>query len=146
MILQELTVRKYGWDVCIFYDATPRYSSVIMRRLWQCGIAPEKFWEAERLLDEGRPDVGLTYTNFRDRMTVIVIGRTSSIPQFCNTLSHEISHLCDHISRYYGIPLESEDNAYMHGDILQQIIEEAAREIGGKFKAAWRYFVDKTYR
>lgn len=145
MIRQDLHIDRYDWDVCIFYDATPRYSSVIMRELWRCGIAPEKFYKAAGLLEEGRSDTGLTYTNFRDRMTVIVIGRVSGWGEAINTVSHEADHLCDHISGYYGIPLGSEENAYMHGDILQQIIEEAANEIGGQLKAAWRYYLDRTY-
>lgn len=137
MIEQSLYIANADWDVVLFYDATPKFSGVIMRQLWQFGIPAEKYYEAQRLLNDNKRNEGLTYSNIRSRCSVVVIGRVSSCGQFINTIVHECDHLADHISQYYGIPLDSEENAYLHGDIVQQIVEEAAEDMGGRFKGAW---------
>lgn len=141
MIGQFIYIDNYDWEVSIFYDATPEYTPIILRELYRCGAPRKDMREAQRLLNDGHANEGLTFSNPHTSQSVMVIGHTSSVGEFANTLAHETDHLADHISNAYGIPLGSEENAIIHGDILGQILDEAIRDIGGRFKDAWRHFI-----
>lgn len=47
-------------------------------------------------------NTGITYSNIRNRETVMVIALTSSPEEFQNSFDHEKGHLCRHISRAFG--------------------------------------------
>lgn len=137
MIEQKMYERNYRWHVTIFYDVTPKWEGVITEALAEAGISPTNYFSAAHLIHSGHRNEGFTYTNPSRRVSVMMIGRVTDMTQFVNTLTHEVDHLADHICEYYGIPLGSEDNAYLHGDLMAQICSEAADELGGFFKAAW---------
>lgn len=133
MIRQDSYLENYDWTVTIFYDATPTHSSEIMRCLWQRGIAPENYWEAQRTLQSGRPNEGLTYNNPRTRASVIVIGHVSDIWEFIDTIEHEGRHLVQGICNVDHINPNSEDAAYMEGHIFKQLVKEFAYGMGQKY-------------
>lgn len=143
MIQQILYNERYDWEVVLFYDVTPRYDYIVLDTLWDFGIAPERYYTASKLLHSGVRNEGLTYSNIRDRRSVVVIGRVTDVGEFINSCTHEVDHLADHICKHYGIPLGSEENAYLHGDLMQQIVTEAASEVGGVFKEAMRYVLNR---
>lgn len=62
MIRQDVHFNMMDWDVTLFYNAKPYDASEIMRCLWNNGISPEKYWEAQMLLRSGRRNEGLTCT------------------------------------------------------------------------------------
>lgn len=84
-------------------------------------------YKAERLLRSGTPNEGLTYSNKYERRTLIVITRASSIGEFISTTIHEVDHMVDHISQYYSIPYDSEENSYLIGDVAKTIYEDAVK-------------------
>lgn len=60
------------------------------------------------------------------RMSCVFIAKTSSKSQFWNTVSHELNHVANAIIDYYGEPYDSEGTAYLHGYLLQRVVEEIA--------------------
>lgn len=132
MIRQESYISNYDWFITIFYNAKPRYSSEIMRCLWKAGVAPERYWEAQNLLRSGRSNEGLTFNNPRTHSSVVVIGHTSDVWEWIDTVEHEGRHLVQGICNAYRIDPNSEEAAYMEGRIFKQIVKEFAYEMGGR--------------
>lgn len=72
-------------------------------------------------VDLGEVNSGFTQTDFRKRKSVVVIGKSTSRGQFLNTIVHEAKHVQSHICRYYGVPENGEDAAYLIGYIVQRM-------------------------
>lgn len=126
MIRHDTYIPKYDWEVMLFYNARPCDTSYIMRVLWQNGIAPENYWEAQQTLRSGRPNEGLTYNNPRTRTSIIVIGHVSDVWELIDTIEHEGRHLVQGICNAYRIDPNSEEAAYMEGGLFKQIVKEFA--------------------
>lgn len=113
MIRQDVHFNMMDWDVTLFYNAKPYDASEIMRCLWNNGISPEKYWEAQMLLRSGRRNEGLTCTKPRYHSSIVVIGHVSDIWEWIDTVEHEGRHLAQGICNHYGIDPNSEEAAYM---------------------------------
>ena len=135
MLRQRVNLQKCDWLVDIFYDARPKDADNIIDRLWDMGCPERHLYKAEILLKSGVPNEGLTYSNKREHRTLIVITHASSIGEYISTIVHEVDHMVDHISQYYNIPYDSEENSYIIGDIAKMIYEDAV-------KNAIKIFVD----
>ncbi len=64
---------------------------------------------------------GFTYSNFNSRESVIYINKPKSIGDFFNTLSHECTHLIEHMDRIHSFG--SEQKATIFGNLFQMILE-----------------------
>ena len=72
------------------------------------------------------PDKGYTYTNFIDHLTVMFIGKSSSLGELYDTIQHEMKHAVEHIGEYYGVDSKSEESAYLQGEIARQMFPAVA--------------------
>lgn len=72
-------------------------------------------------------NTGLTYSNFRLRYSVVVIGITTSADEFQNTFDHEKGHLAKHIGEALDIDLFGEEYEYLTGEIGMQMFKIAKR-------------------
>ena len=133
MIQHDAYIRKYDWQITLFYNAKPRDASYIMRVLRRNGISAESYYDAQRLLNSGRPNEGLTYNNPRTRSSVVVIGHTSDVWEWIDTIEHEGRHLVQGICNADNINPNSEEAAYMEGRIFKQIVRELVCGIGKEF-------------
>lgn len=143
MIRQDVYISTYDWHVTVFYNAKPHDASEIMRCLWDRGIAPENYWEAQKLLRSGRRNEGLTYNNPHHNSSVVVIGHVSDVWEWIDTIEHEGRHLVQGICNAYQIDPNSEDAAYMEGRIFKLIVKEFAYDMGEQFVDAWHYITNK---
>lgn len=66
-------------------------------------------------------NVGFTYTKPSKRLSIVGISKSTSEEQFFNTLVHEAKHVQSHICKYYNVPEDGEDAAYLIGYIVQQM-------------------------
>ena len=128
MIRQKVKINVARWLVDIFYDVRPHNANEILDRLYGLGCAEKHIYKAERLLKSGVANEGLTYSNKQERRTLIVITRASSIGEFISSAVHEVDHMVDHISQYYNIPYDSEENSYLIGDVAKTIYEDAVKK------------------
>lgn len=128
MVVQHVTIPTADWNVTICYDAKPKNTECIIDALCDLGCPQRHLYKAERLLRSGIPNEGLTYSNEYERHTIIVVGHTSSIGEFISTIIHEVDHMVDHISQYYNIPYDSEENSYIIGDVTKTIYEDAVKK------------------
>lgn len=129
MIRHDTYIRKYDWDVTLFYNAKPRDTSYIMRVLHRNGLDAADYYNAQRLLNSGRPNEGLTYNNPRTHTSVVVIGHVSDIWELISTIEHEGRHLIQGVCNAYNVNPNSEEAAYMEGDMFKQIIREIIQNI-----------------
>lgn len=129
MIRHDTYIRKYDWSVTLFYNAKPRDTSYIMRVLHNNGLDATDYYNAQRLLNSERPNKGLTYNNPHRHCPVVVIGHVTDVWELISTIEHEGRHLIQGICNAHGINPDSEDAAYMEGDIFKQIIKELATSL-----------------
>ena len=57
----------------------------------------------------------------------MVIAKTSSPDEFMSSLAHEQKHLCSHIEQFYYIDSNSEEAAYLAGDVAKAMFPIAKK-------------------
>ena len=128
MILkQTIFIDKYDWDLIIFYNT--KHKQIILDTIKKAGCSIKKLDNIEKFLNSDEINTGFIYTNKEDRISVIVIGRASSIGEYINTLEHEKNHLEMHICSSLNIDPMSEKAAVLSGYLAQLILDNALEEI-----------------
>lgn len=120
MIRQDIYLRKYKWDIRIFYAVTCYKTDEIISELRNIGCDDDIINRAYKSLNSCDLNMGLCYSNNVTHETIIVIGLTSNKPQFMNSLHHEIHHCATHIAESYGLSLSEEEVCYIAGSIAQK--------------------------
>lgn len=133
MVVRGINIPKYHWHIDICYDVRPKDAKLITDWLYSMGCAKMYLHKAYCLLKSGVANEGLTYSDRFNHHTLIAIGHTTSVGEFVSTLVHEVDHLTDHISQYYGIGYASEENSYLIGDIAKIIYEDAINYLTHRF-------------
>lgn len=122
MIRQEITLEKYdNWKIYAYYAVSTYYIDEIMEHLWHIGVDATNAKRAYHNLSSGDLDTGLCYSNYRNKETILVVAKTSSAAEFLNSLTHEASHACIHISGAMNVDNKSEEYAYMVGELCREM-------------------------
>lgn len=107
--------------------------SLLGSMLSQKGVDPNVLlaWselvKAENLLRSNQYNIGITYSNFKHKCSIVVIGLTTSAEEFQNTFDHEKGHLAMHISSALKIKPYGEEYQYLTGEIGQSMFKIAKR-------------------
>lgn len=72
-------------------------------------------------IDLGELNSGFTATDYSKRMSVVAIGLTTSKREFINTIVHEAKHVQSNICKYYDVPEDDEDAAYLIGYLVMKM-------------------------
>lgn len=130
MIEQNLHIEEIGWNLRIFYcPKTSSQRSIVLQRLFDAGCTGKNYRRAMALLNSGALNIGLTYTNKDERKTIIVIGCSSDIAEFVNTLTHEINHFIEHVMEALNIESGTEDEAYFTGELFELLYRDAVSSV-----------------
>ena len=130
MIQQNLHIEEIGWSLRIFYcPKTSSQRSIVLKRLFDAGCTGKNYRRAMSLLNSGALNIGLTYTNKDERKTIIVIGCSSDVAEFVNTLTHEINHFIEHVMEALHIQSGTEDEAYFTGEIFELLYRDAVSSV-----------------
>ena len=130
MIEQNMNIREIGWNLRIFYcPKTSSQRSIVLKCLYNAGCTGRNFRRAMSLLNSGALNIGLTYTNKDERKTIIVIGCSSDIAEFVNTLTHEINHFIEHAMEALHIQSGTEDEAYFTGELYELLCRDAVSSV-----------------
>jgi hypothetical protein len=124
----KIDLREYDWTVYIFFYSRPSDSDEILAYLRSFGCKGDNLYNAKRSLKNGRKNEGLTYSNYLERESVIVIGDASSLDELMNSSAHEIDHLAKHIVEANGVDVFSEQASYLVGDLTQKIYKVIENE------------------
>lgn len=95
-----------------------------MKYLENIDCPEEKLEESYRNLTACRLNTGLTYSNYRLKESVMVIGKTSSPKEFSDSLMHELRHLEDHIATVFDMPVGGEEIAYLSGYLGKKLSKD----------------------
>lgn len=125
MIRQYFRLPEYDWGVYVYYYVDRYYAEEILSLLEGIGIARYDYTEASDNLYSGKINKGLCYSNFKDRLSVLVISDTSSPQQFMNSFVHEARHLERHIEQALNISPYGERASYLAGTIAQYMFPKA---------------------
>ena len=130
MIQQNLHIEEIGWNLRIFYcPKTTSQRSVVLQCLYNAGCTGMNFRRAMTLLGSGAVNTGLIFSNKIDRNTIIVVGRSSDIAEFVNTLTHEINHFIEHVMEALHIQSGTEDEAYFTGELFELLCRDAVSSV-----------------
>lgn len=122
MIAQRLLIKRYGWQLNVFYAVHSYFVEDITAELRKIGCPDNFIAEARENMAAQRLNRGLTYSNYRRRATVMVIGLASSPGEYANSIAHELWHFAVHLSRALGLDIEGEDPAYLIGDTMMAMM------------------------
>lgn len=125
MIRQDFYLRKWDWYVIVYYAVDTYYMDEILEELEMMGCTYTE--EIEKDLTQQPYNNGLTYTNMKNRESLIVIGLTETPDEFQNTYDHEKGHLTMHIAEEDRIDVFGEEFQYLAGEIGKQTFPIAKR-------------------
>nr|UVN06327.1 MAG: hypothetical protein [Bacteriophage sp.] len=127
MIIQEFYIPDYDWEVRVYYAVDCYYTDRIIADLQRVGCRGLDLANAYKNMRSCNLNTGITYSNIRNRQTVMVIALTSSPEEFQNSFDHEKGHLCRHISRVFGIDPYGEEAQYLSGYVGQKMFPVAKK-------------------
>ncbi len=128
-VRQQFKMDKFDWCITIYYTVDDDQKMEILDRLMELGCDKSTLDSIVKNLTNARVDTGFTYSSFKDRSSIVVIHKASSVGEFINTFEHEKNHLEMHICEALGINPYSEEAAHMSGDLAQMILEKALYSI-----------------
>lgn len=121
MIKQTIYIDSIGWLVHAYFHKTRYDVDEIMERLWDLQCSSEIAQKAFNNLISDSLNMGLCYSNYNTKESVLVVGRASSADEFFNSIVHELSHLQGHICDVIGLDPKGEEIAYYMGDLSRDI-------------------------
>jgi len=127
VLAQEFYLEDFYWNVKVFYVIDTIPIDYVLEELSRIDCNDSDLEMAELVLGNKSKDKGLTYSNLKERESIIIIGETSCPAEFQNTFDHEKIHLAMHIAKYFYINPYSEDLAYLVGDIGLQMFPIAKK-------------------
>ena len=124
MIHKEIYIPEAEWLIHMYFAIDTYYIEDIMERLYNIGCDETRAKRAYENMVADKMDTGFTYSNYRNRESVMVVSKTTSAEQFFNTTVHELTHLASHISHALGYEPTGEKIAYILGDVAQEIFPD----------------------
>lgn len=123
MTRHNLYIPTYDWLVRVYLNACHDDVEEIIDTLERLGATDRELCKARRNMRKDTRNNGICYPNKADRMSVMVIGSTTSAKEFLDSLVHEIMHLAVHIATTDGIDLHSEEVCYIAGDAARSLYD-----------------------
>lgn len=125
MIVQDIYLEDYNWDIRVYYAVDQYYISNILIDLVDMDCDIDAYFKIKKLMEMRKKNIGFTYSNIEERCSLILIGITDSAEEFQSTFDHEKGHVVMHISRALGIDPFSEEYQYLAGEVGRQMFTEA---------------------
>lgn len=129
MTRQKFHLHRYGWIVYVYYDTTQEDAGEIYETLELIGCDKFDLDEAWENISSSKMNSGLTYSNFSNRESVMVIAKTTSAEEFAKSYRHEIGHLATHITSAFKLNLKGEVVQYIGDAILGKTWNIAKKQI-----------------
>lgn len=127
MIVQNIYLSRYDWCIRVYYATTEYFISNILIDLVEMGCDEKSFFKIKGLMESEKNNVGFTYSNCDEHMSLLFVGITDSADEFQDTFDHEKGHLAMHIGRALGIDPFSEEYQYLTGEIGKEMFKEAKK-------------------
>lgn len=92
MIVERLILKEYNWAITVLLDCDCSDTPDIIAHLKSVDCPVYLQSEALENLNTCEKNIGLTYSNFALRRTIMVISKTKSAEELINTITHECYH------------------------------------------------------
>lgn len=125
MIKATIDVAGY-WSIVLFVDVDYDNFDVIESSLTNI-LAPISVIDEIYNRISYKYDSGVTFSNPDYRTSVVCINKATSREELINTISHEADHVQDIICKYYDVPLDSEQAAYLIGYLIGKMYYSSRR-------------------
>lgn len=122
---QRFYLGDYDWEFLVYYNSTSSDLEDIMYQLVSLGCGKRQLMRAKKNISSGKLNNGLTFS--KNRVSCIVLGKSSDTMNFANTFAHEVCHSAIHIASYYGFSTYGERLAYLVGDISAIMLPYASK-------------------
>ena len=117
----EVKTHIKQWVVFWYFFVDGYCQKKILSRLKSVGASNSVIEKASEKMRNGRKNEGFTYSNLSKKKSVVVIGESTNGGEFLNSFSHELRHLADDISSYYGMIDRGEEVAYLTGELANSV-------------------------
>lgn len=115
------------WGILFIYDFDLMDSDEIAAIMDSFGLDEYRIKKSIRILMG--LNTGMTISRDDLRMSVIFVGKQTSMEQFADTVSHEALHAANAILNYHGIQCDSEDESWTLGYIVRKIAQHVKNDI-----------------
>lgn len=132
MIIQKIYLGTYDWHITVFYETDSDDASYIIDALLNAGCSQSYIKRAEDNIMSDERNTGLTFSNYKERESVVVLSKTTTEDEFANTWFHEVIHVAVHIGEADGIPCDTEYVAYVGGNVAMRMQPSASRYMCSK--------------
>lgn len=121
MTRNEVILDRYEWGVTCFIGYDEEDVDEICDALEGIGCEGDALFEARRHLAKDSEDRGLTYSNVRERESVVAVGRSGDLASGINTIAHELLHVVQHVCEQDGISMTGEEACYILGELCERV-------------------------
>ena len=121
MIVRKIHIPEADWNVCMYFALDTYYIEDIMQSLCDIGCDSQRAKQAYENMMADKKNTGFTYSNYRNRESVMVVSKTTSASEMFNTTIHELVHLASHIAHACDYDPTGETIAYIIGDLAKEI-------------------------
>ena len=125
MIKSVIDVAGY-WSIVLFVDVDYDKFDVIETELTNI-LAPISVIDEIYDKISYKYNSGVTFTNSDYKTSIVCINKTTSKEELINTITHEADHVQDDICKYYDVPLDSEQAAYLIGYLVGKMYYNSRR-------------------
>lgn len=113
----NIYIQRYDWLVRVFIAVSEYHIDEISDALYTIGCTRREVKNAINAIMGGKLNTGLCSSNQNERISVVVIKKTTSAAEFFNSAVHEITHLATHIAEKDGINMKGEEICYLSGSV-----------------------------
>lgn len=125
MIQQGFHIGDRDWWIMAYYDITTNEDYAEVEEVLIA--AGQKPAYAQKVVNELMwENTGYTYTKFGEHLSIILVSHATSYDELYDTVQHELKHVVEHLSSYYGVDPKSEMAAYLQGEIARNMYKAVA--------------------
>lgn len=117
MTSQTFIIKDYDWKVYSYYNVDIDDINIILDKFQEINCNHKYVKKAYDAFQDNPFNIGLTYSNYIKKESIVIISKTTSSKQFFNTLIHEINHLQSNIATVYNLNEKGEEVCYLIGKI-----------------------------
>lgn len=121
MIHKEIYIPEAEWLVHMYFALDTFYIDDIMENLYHIGCDSQRAKQAYENMMADKKNTGFTYSNYRNRESVMVVSKTTSASEMFDTTIHELVHLASHIAHACDYEPTGEAVAYIIGGLAKEI-------------------------
>ena len=136
MIHKEIYIPEAEWLVHMYFALDTFYIDDIMENLYHIGCDSQRAKQAYENMMADKKNTGFTYSNYRNRESVMVVSKTTSASEMFDTTIHELVHLASHIAHACDYEPTGEAIAYIIGDLAKEIYPDISHLLCEKCRTA----------